>query len=85
VKLNGKYHMWYVYRGTQYRIGYAYSVDGVSWQRCDELAGIGVSEHGWDSSAICYPHVIECDDHLLMFYCGNEYGKDGLGVAKLTK
>ena len=85
IKQNGIYHMWYVYRGEAYRIGYAHSEDGIYWNRRDELAGIELSEEGWDSKSICYPHVIERNDHLLMFYCGNEYGKDGLGVAKLAK
>ena len=83
VKVDGTYHMWYVYRGKQYRIGYASSKDGVYWNRMDELVGIDVSDIGWDSKAISYPHVFQHREYLYMLYCGNEYGKAGLGLAKL--
>ena len=36
----GLYQMWYTYRGGAYRIGYAQSLDGRSWQRLDQQAGI---------------------------------------------
>ena len=75
--------MWYVYRGNQYRIGYAHSSDGINWERADNLAGIDVSPEGWDSKAISYPHVFQYKNHLYMLYCGNDYGKEGLGLARL--
>lgn len=41
------YFMWYAHRATKtidtYRIGFASSVDGQSWQRNDHLSGIDVS------------------------------------------
>ncbi len=82
IKLGDEYHMWYSYRGSQYRIGYATSKDGIVWQRKDSEAGIGVSATGWDSSAIAYPHVFQFNDDLFMLYCGNDYGKTGLGLAR---
>lgn len=83
IKLNNRYHMWFAYRGKEYRIGYASSDDGINWNRQDELAGITVSESGWDSEAICYPHVFKHDDKIYMIYNGNHYGKEGLGLAVL--
>ncbi|OGI18271.1 MAG: hypothetical protein A3B68_04345 [Candidatus Melainabacteria bacterium RIFCSPHIGHO2_02_FULL_34_12] len=82
IKLD-KYHMWYTYRGEQYRIGYAHSNDGINWERADELVKIGVSESGWDSKAISYPYIFKYENSLYMLYCGNEYGKEGLGLAQL--
>ena len=79
---NGLYHMWYSYRGRAYRIGYAWSEDGVGWTRRDDLAGIDVSNEGWDSESVCYSHVFRFDDELYMLYCGNHYGRDGLGLAR---
>ena len=76
------YHMWYSYRGREYRIGYAWSNDGVTWTRRDDLARIDVSDTGWDSQAICYSHVFRFEDDLYMLYCGNHYGRDGLGLAR---
>jgi hypothetical protein len=83
LKIAGRYHMWYVYRGEQYRIGYAHSTDGVTWERRDDLAGLDVSASGWDGKAVSYPHVFEAKGALYMLYCGNEYGKEGLGLARL--
>ena len=85
LRADGRYHMWYSYRGQAYRIGYAWSDDGIRWVRRDDLAGIDVSASGWDSQAICYGHVFEWKGSLYMLYCGNHYGRDGLGLAVLGK
>lgn len=85
IKYKGLYHMWYVYRGEQYKIGYAYSLDGKDWERRDDLVGINTSINGWDSEAICYPHIVELKNRFIMFYCGNNYGREGLGSATLLK
>jgi hypothetical protein len=83
LRRDGLYHMWFSYRGEHYRIGYAWSEDGIHWTRRDDLAGIDVSRSGWDSESICYSHVFEWKDVLYMLYCGNHYGRDGLGLAVL--
>lgn len=89
---DGHYHMFYSYRQSQnyrgneggYRIGYAVSSDMMSWLRRDELAGIGVSEKGWDSEMASYPHVFNLDGETYMLYQGNEMGRAGFGLAKLV-
>jgi len=78
------YKMWYSYRGESYRIGYAESKDGLQWERKDEEVGIDVSETGWDSEMICYPHVFKHDGAKYMMYNGNGYGKSGIGLAILA-
>ena len=70
-------------RSRSYRIGYACSFDLVNWKRNDNLAGIDVSDHGWDSEMICYPHVFECNNNVYMLYNGNDFGKYGFGLAVL--
>lgn len=88
---HGKYHMFFCYRRSKnyrgkengYRIGYAGSDDLINWQRNDSLAGIDVSNEGWDSEMISYPHVFELDDKLYMFYLGNQVGRYGFGLAEL--
>jgi hypothetical protein len=82
---DGLYHMWFSYRGAEYRIGYAWSENGIDWIRRDDLAGIDVSSSGWDSQAICYSHVFRWKDAFYMLYCGNRYGRDGLGLAVLAR
>jgi predicted GH43/DUF377 family glycosyl hydrolase len=88
----GTYAMWYSYRDIvgyrtvrrqSYRIGYAESVDGLSWSRMDEEAGIGVSDEGWDSEMIEYPAVYEHDGTRHLIYNGNGFGESGIGHAVL--
>jgi hypothetical protein len=85
LKEDGIYKMWYSYRGDRYRIGYAESEDGIHFNRMDETVGIDVSEFGWDSEMICYPHVFEHNGEKYMLYNGNGYGKSGIGLAILSK
>ena len=88
---NGKYHMFFCYRfstdfrGKQrgYRVGYASSIDLVNWERDDAKAGIDVSEQGWDSEMVCYPHVFELDGRIYMAYLGDQVGRYGFGLAVL--
>jgi hypothetical protein len=81
IKENGKYRMWYSYRGKSYRIGYAESANAIDWQRMDEKAGIDVSSSGWDSEMICYPFLFDHSGKRYMLYNGNGYGKTGFGLA----
>lgn len=67
-----------------YRIGYAYSEDKLHWTRNDSLAGITLSDQGWDSEMICYPDVFELNGNLYMLYCGNYFGESGFGYANLV-
>ena len=92
IKENGKYYMWYSYRyfneyrtnsNSSYRIGYAESEDGVYFKRMDDLAGINLSDKGWDDTMMCYPHVIDVKNKRLMFYNGNGFGASGFGFAEL--
>jgi len=77
----GNFKMWYSHRGAAYRIGYAESTDGVAWTRMDDQCGIDVSEDGFDSDMIEYASVIGHGDRHYMFYNGNEFGFDGIGLA----
>lgn len=89
LKDNGIYKMWYCYRDSidfrdgvgSYRMGYAESRDGKEWERLDHLTGISCSDSGWDSIMQCYPYVIKRDKKLYMFYSGNGFGKEGIGLA----
>lgn len=87
VKSNGLYEMYYSIRtfSKGYRLGYAISMDGKSWQRRDEEIGIDVSKNGWDSEMICYSSVISLKGRTYMFYNGNGLGKTGFGYAELVK
>jgi len=88
---NGRYHMFFCYRFSShfrgrtfgYRIGYAWSNNLTDWTREDDRAGIDVSDDGWDSEMISYPHVFDVDGKTYMAYLGNQVGKHGFGLAAL--
>lgn len=91
-KIGDKYHMYFCYRQATdfrknkdrgYRLGYAYSTDLWTWTRDDKLGGLDLSESGWDSEMMCYPHLFEMDGRTYMLYNGNEFGRYGFGVARL--
>ena len=84
------YRMWYSTRKTldyrtnrmnSYRIGYAESLDGYTWIRKDDEAGIAVSENGWDSEMLAYANIIKEEGRYVMFYNGNGFGVSGIGYA----
>jgi len=33
---------------------------------------------------MCYPQLLEVDGKMLMFYCGDDFGKEGFGIAEMT-
>ena len=84
------YKMWFSFKGDAnkgagYRLGYAESSDGISWERMDDQVGISVSEDGWDSEMIEYAAVVKYKEHYFMFYNGNNYGEEGIGIAIGTR
>ncbi|UHA75429.1 hypothetical protein [Paenibacillus sp. 481] len=94
IYFRNKYHMFFCYRQSSdfrknssraYRIGYAYSNDLVNWVRDDEQVGIDVTENSWDSDMMCYPHVFSSDGEIYLLYNGNEFGRQGFGLARLEE
>ena len=94
IKQDCIYKMWYSTRGSEnyrkkggqhYMIGYAESEDGIVWSRMDKLAGINLSDSGWDSEMIEYCSVIDLGDRNVMLYNGNSFGFSGFGYAESKK
>jgi hypothetical protein len=89
VRDGDRYRMWFCQRrsrgyrddpATSYRIGYAESADGVTWERGDP--GIDISERGgFDDVMQTYPAVYEHDGVLHLLYNGNGFGLTGIGHA----
>lgn len=83
------YRMWFCSRATAdtptYRLRYAESPDGITWERKDEDVGIDVSENGWDSEMICYPFIFDHGGQRYLLYNGNGYGRTGFGLAVLER
>jgi hypothetical protein len=91
----GKYHMYFCHRHSfdfrknsshSYRLGYAWSENLSEWERDDTAAGIDVASEpdGWDAEMMCYPHVCAVGDRMFLLYNGNEFGRNGFGVAELV-
>ncbi len=92
IKIDNCYHMYFCYRNMLdfrnnksrgYRIGYAYSYDLINWVRDDAKCGIDLSQEGWDSEMMCYPNLFKMGENIFLLYNGNEFGKNGFGLAKL--
>lgn len=81
LKEDGVYKMWFSAKGMSYRLHYAESADGVNWTRKPEPSGLGVSDDGFDSGMIEYATVVRHGRRSFMFYNGNNYGFDGIGLA----
>lgn len=81
VRDGDRYRMWYSVRGARYRMGYAESVDGLSWTRLDATSVVDVSESGWDSDMVTYPLVVAHGGGWRLLYNGNDYGRSGIGFA----
>lgn len=83
---DGLYKLIYSIRShsKMYRLGYGESKDGVSFTRMDDKVGIDVSPEGWDSEMIAFAERIAVKDKVYLFYCGNHYGRDGMGYAELV-
>ena len=74
--------MWFSFKGEAYQLGYAESLDGLKWERRDNFSGITVGEKGdFDSEMVAYAAVVNYNGRHFMFYNGNNYGYDGIGLA----
>ena len=91
VQIKDLYYCYFCYRRmfdfkereNSYRIGLATSKDLFNWERQED--DFLISESGWDSEMICYPHVFEMDDNFYMIYNGNGFGKYGFGLAVMEQ
>ena len=92
LEVDGVYHMVFCYRdaigfrtevGKGYRLGYAYSKDLVNWTRDDQVLGLELTGEGWDGQMMCYPHLFRLDGRVALLYNGNNFGKEGFGLAML--
>jgi predicted GH43/DUF377 family glycosyl hydrolase len=84
---DGTFRMWYSAIGTRwgyYSICYAESDDGVHWRRgvkSGDNLQLSPQGTGWERQMVEYPTVIVEGSGLRMFYCGNGYGRTGIGTA----
>lgn len=87
IKDAGIYRMFFC-KGTEkitYRLAYAESYDGISWERKDDKLNLELSEEGWDSEMMAYPAFVKYKGNAYLFYNGNSYGYAGFGYAELME
>ena len=68
--------------GRNYQIGYAINYKK-KWFRKDNKIVIKNSKNSFDKSMQEYASIVEFKNNLYMFYNGNNYGEEGVGLAKL--
>lgn len=73
--------MMFTIYGKRRRIGLAQKSSNGSWRRVDD--DFVPRSAGWASDDVCYASHIRAGGRDLIFYCGNEYGRTGFGVAEL--
>jgi hypothetical protein len=91
VWLNGRWHAVFGYRkslgfrtesASTYRLGYASCTDMMHWERDDSKIGAFPGGSDWDSNMQCSSQLFALDGRMLLFYCGNHFGREGFGIAE---
>ncbi len=76
-----RYKMVFSYKGKNYKLGYAESLDGLSWKRNDKIINFPLSKKDFDNKMSEYAIIIKIKSKYHMLYNGNNYGYDGIGYA----
>jgi predicted GH43/DUF377 family glycosyl hydrolase len=76
------YHMWYGGVGSNVKIGYAASLDGITWTKSSEnpIIELGLA-NSWEDFGVHYPTVIYNGTTFQMWYSGNDYPNYRIGYA----
>ena len=82
-KLNGEIGIFYSARRKNYSIFYATSNDGYKFKKNNKKLNLASGK--WSSESQCYPAFIDFGDKKYLLYCGNKYGKTGIGYAEIKK
>jgi hypothetical protein len=89
-KESGTYKMFYSYRNAHgyrndlnksYRIGYAESADGISWERKDEMIDLKKNLSDWENVMQEYCTTYVHNNKRYLVYNGNGFGQSGFGYA----
>ena len=74
--------MWVTRRVGEYAVAYAESNDGISWVRKDDLFGLKPNGTPEEEVMTEYSAVVRSSGSLFMFYNGDNYGKNGILLAR---
>ncbi|MBS4774067.1 MAG: hypothetical protein KHX55_07340 [Proteobacteria bacterium] len=84
-KENGLFKIYYGYGSEEkpYQLAYAESKDGVHWEPRE--INLPLADSGWDSQMMAYPSFVRANGKGYLFYNGNNYGREGFGLAELIE
>ncbi len=78
---DGRKQLYFTARGHRYRIFVAeQAAGGGAFVRAPEPLRVPASS--WDDDMQCYPHVVAIGGRRYLLYCGNGYGRAGVGYAE---
>lgn len=82
---HGVYLLWYHgYSGGKRQIGYATSLDGISWNKYAQNPVLTPGASGaWDADSVCEPNVVHVGATYYMYY-SHCAGAGGIGLATST-
>jgi hypothetical protein len=72
--------LYFTARGHRYRLFVARQQEDGAFRRLP--GAIRVVPGDWDDEMQCYPRVLTLSDRRILFYCGNGYGRSGVGYAE---
>ena len=72
--------MFFSARGHRYRLFAAPENADGTFRKIKEPLRIAPGE--WDNDMQCYAHVMTIGERLYVFYCGNGFGREGVGYAE---
>jgi predicted GH43/DUF377 family glycosyl hydrolase len=79
----GVFRLWYSFARPDYRIHYAESLDGRTWEPGPIAPVLGPSAgEGWDSLIVEYPEVQVVGDTFRLWFCGNGFGSVGYATGR---
>ena len=89
VQLDKKNFLFYSYKnyankGRNYKIGFAEEKNN-SFVRKDKHIKILNAKDSFDKNMQEYSSIVEYENHFYMFYNGNNYGEEGVGLAVISK
>jgi hypothetical protein len=44
-----------------------------------------IEEDDWDAGMQCYPNIFHLNGEIYLLYNGNQFGKFGFGIARLSQ
>jgi hypothetical protein len=76
----GRKELYFTARGNRYRIFVAQRGADGAFRRL--AAPLAIPPSDWDDDMQCYPHAVTIGGRRYLLYCGNGYGRAGVGYAE---